>query len=66
MFLENKLRFGGLLMAAGFLTAVASVLGFYGAWWWVFDLFAHFRVQYFTGLTVLGLILLSTTGESFD
>jgi len=25
---------------------VASTIGFGGAWWWFFDLFAHFRVQY--------------------
>ncbi|MEM7254586.1 MAG: endonuclease/exonuclease/phosphatase family protein [Pseudomonadota bacterium] len=39
-----------LFKAAGFfaiLSAVSTVLGFLGEYHWVFDLFSHFRIQYF-------------------
>ena len=49
----NKLSLSGLLSAAVFIAAVGSVLGFFGAWCWFFDLFAHFRVQYFFGFLVI-------------
>jgi len=31
----------------------ASLAGFLGAWWWIFDLLGHFRVQYLVALLVL-------------
>ena len=42
------------LAAAGFVVVVASVLGFFGAWHWLLDLFSHFRVQYVWVLLVIG------------
>lgn len=53
-----KIRFWGLISAGGFLGCVATVLGFLGQWSWFFELFAHFRVQYFAGLLGISLIML--------
>ncbi|MEW5986828.1 MAG: endonuclease/exonuclease/phosphatase family protein [Chloroflexota bacterium] len=42
-----------------FITAVAglaSILGFFGRFWWVFDLVSHFRLQYF-GLLLINAVL---------
>ena len=50
----NSFSLSGLLSAAVCIAAVGSVLGFFGAWCWFFDLFAHFRVQYFFGFLVIG------------
>ncbi len=54
----QKLRFWGLVSAAGFLGCVATVLGFLGHWSWFFELFSHFRVQYFLGLLVVSFLML--------
>ena len=48
----------GLLMAAGFVAGAATAFGFLGRFWWFFDLFSHFRMQYFAGLALVALILL--------
>ena len=40
-----------LCVAASGGVLLASLVGFLGSWWWVFDLFANFRLQYL----VLGL-----------
>ncbi len=55
-----KLRIGlwGLLTACGATATAATVFGFLGGYWWFFDLFSHFRVQYFIGLALLAVILL--------
>lgn len=45
-----------------FITAVAclgSILGFFGRFWWVFDLVSHFRLQYFGVLLVNAALLLA-------
>ena len=42
------------VIAAG--TAVLSLAGFLGRWWWIFDLASHFRVQYFLLLLLLALV----------
>jgi endonuclease/exonuclease/phosphatase (EEP) superfamily protein YafD len=42
------------VIAAG--TAVLSLVGFLGRWWWMFDLASHFRVQYFLLLLLLAVI----------
>ena len=34
------------------------MLGFFGRFWWVLDLFSHFRLQYFLSLFLLVVILL--------
>ena len=36
----------------------ATVAGFLGPSWWFFDLFCHFRVQWFLGLSVLATLFL--------
>jgi len=54
----RKFSLGGLPSAAVFIAAVGSVLGFFGAWCWFFDLFAHFRIQYFWGFLAVGAWLL--------
>lgn len=48
--LKTKVRVSGLLFAAGCLAGLATVAGFFGAWWWRLDLFSHFRVQYAAAL----------------
>ncbi len=53
-----RLRCWGLLAAAGCVVGAATLLGFFGRFWWFFDLFSHFRVQYFVALAALGLIFL--------
>jgi len=46
-------RFDRLLVLATVGVASASVLPLFANFWWVFDLFSHFRVQYLVLLTVL-------------
>ncbi|NLI79812.1 MAG: endonuclease/exonuclease/phosphatase family protein [Candidatus Riflebacteria bacterium] len=46
--------------AFGFLLAAASLFGFAGEAWWVFDVLAHFRVQYALGLTIIAPTALLT------
>lgn len=48
----------GLFTAAGFVLCVSTAFGLLGRFSWFLDLFSHFRVQYFIGLTLLGLLLL--------
>lgn len=52
------IRIWGFITVAGSVAGVLSVLGFLGDFHWAFDLCAHFRVQYFLGLTVVALLLL--------
>jgi endonuclease/exonuclease/phosphatase (EEP) superfamily protein YafD len=51
------------LIAAGGLVFSATLAGFAGKVWWVFDLFSHFRLQYF--LSGLGITLLLAAFGSF-
>lgn len=37
----------------GFIVFVVSLLGLLGRYWWLFDLFSHFRLQYF----IIGVVL---------
>lgn len=39
------------------LLGVATLAGFAGGLWWVFDLFSHFRVQYVLAAALLGIVL---------
>jgi len=39
------------------VASAATALGFLGRFWWFFDLFSHFRVQYLLGLLVLSALL---------
>ncbi|HRX71716.1 MAG: endonuclease/exonuclease/phosphatase family protein [Candidatus Competibacteraceae bacterium] len=47
-----RIRLAGLLDAASALACIATLAGLAGQFWWMFDLAAHFRVQY---ALVLGL-----------
>jgi endonuclease/exonuclease/phosphatase (EEP) superfamily protein YafD len=49
----------GLLLAAGSLVCLVSVLGFAGRAFWALDLLSHFRVQYLAVLTLLSCIFLA-------
>lgn len=53
-FLDRKMRVSGILDAAAALILVLAALGFLGGFFWLFDLCAHFRLQYIGGLIVLG------------
>lgn len=43
-------------------TGLPTVLGFAGAWWWVFDLLSHFRAQYALGAG-LAVLLAAVVGK---
>jgi endonuclease/exonuclease/phosphatase (EEP) superfamily protein YafD len=47
----------GLLKLSGAIASVATIFGFFGSFSWFFDLFSHFRVQYFLGLLVIAVLL---------
>lgn len=49
----------GLLSTAGVLAGLATLAGFAGQLWWLFELTTHFRVQYALALGSLALILLA-------
>lgn len=57
-FLTKQVKYSGLLSAAGAALSLASILGFAGRYWWVLDLFSHFRVQYFLSISLVTLLLL--------
>jgi endonuclease/exonuclease/phosphatase (EEP) superfamily protein YafD len=42
------------LVLAGFI--VSTLVGFFGHYWWVFELFSHFRVQYFIATFLFALV----------
>ena len=48
-----------LLVACGAIFSTSTILGFFGDFWWFFDLFSHFRVQLFSGLVVTTLCVLA-------
>ena len=48
----------GTCVSAGAVACVATLLGFAGRFWWVFDLFSHFRVQYLLSLSLVVLLTL--------
>lgn len=51
-----KIRFLGLLEAAGAVTCAATLFGFLGRFSWFLDLFSNFRVQYLVGLALVTAI----------
>lgn len=57
-FFRRSIRLRGLIIVAGVIASTATILGFFGSLGWFLDLFSHFRVQYFLGLTALALLLL--------
>jgi endonuclease/exonuclease/phosphatase (EEP) superfamily protein YafD len=60
---KDFLRLRGFLwgdvVLIGVVVSAATLLGFFGTWWWLADLFSHFRVQYFLVLAVVVLLLLA-------
>lgn len=57
-FFTKRIRLWGLAIGAGVVGSIATVFSFLGSLGWFLDLFSHFRVQYFLGLTVVALLLL--------
>ncbi len=51
--------FNRLLLYITGLTCLATAAGFLARSWWVFELFSHFRVQYFVVLAGCGIIFLA-------
>lgn len=56
--MKSRIHFRGLLIAAGVLICLATLIGFAGSFWWVFELAVHFRVQYALTLGIFVAILL--------
>lgn len=48
----------GLSLTAFLVVVSAFVIGHLGRWWWFFDLFSHFRLQYTAAFCVLVFLLL--------
>lgn len=46
----------GALTLAGLLGCAVTLAGFLGQFYWFLDLFAHFRVQYALGLSIIALL----------
>lgn len=55
-FLQMLVAFTSSLVIIG--VSLVTVIGFLGRLWWTFDLFSHFRVQYFVLLTGFSLLAL--------
>lgn len=55
---------GLALLTVGFLATLGTLLGFFGSYWWAFDLMANFRLQYAIVLvvTAIGYALLMGKG----
>lgn len=51
-------KISGLLQVAAILPATFFLLGFFGRWHWLLDLFSHFRAQYAAALLLCGLSFL--------
>jgi endonuclease/exonuclease/phosphatase (EEP) superfamily protein YafD len=48
----------GMMQVSTMLLGLATVLGFFGSFWWLFDLAAHFRFQYLGALLLLFVVSL--------
>ncbi len=57
--MKQSVGYTGLLTATGLLACLATLTGFAGQLWWVFELATHFRVQYALALGGFALILLA-------
>jgi endonuclease/exonuclease/phosphatase (EEP) superfamily protein YafD len=53
-----RVRPWDLATVCGAVLTTASVLAFFGSFWWFLDLFSHFRIQYSLALSVVALVLL--------
>lgn len=62
LMIKSGLRFQpcwwGLIVLAGLIVSLSTVLGFVGRFAWFFDLFSHFRMQYFISLSLVAFIFL--------
>lgn len=56
--LRTRITLSGLLMAAGAIVCASTLFGLLGRFWWFFDLFSHFRVQYFLSISIIAVLLL--------
>lgn len=56
--LRFKLRYSWLFMFAAVVLLASSCLGFFGRFYWFFDLFSHFRVQYSLAALICSVSLL--------
>lgn len=57
-FVSIKAGFVWLILAMGIMASIATSLGFLGRFFWVFELFSHFRVQYTVGLLTIAFLSL--------
>jgi endonuclease/exonuclease/phosphatase (EEP) superfamily protein YafD len=57
-FFSPRIRPWDLVIACGAIFAAATIVGFFGRFWWFLDLFSHFRVQLFLGLSIMALLML--------
>ena len=57
-FRSKRVELLGLVTVAGAIVCAATLLGFAGRFWWVFDLFSHFRLQYLLSLSLILLLVL--------
>ena len=60
----NSITLVGLASAACTIAAVTTLLGYLGEFWWAFDLFSHFRVQYVVAAAIAFLIALTSKAWS--
>ena len=51
-----KTVFGMTLLTVGFLATMATLLGFFGSFWWAFDVLADYRLQLAAVLTITGIL----------
>ncbi|NNC74788.1 MAG: hypothetical protein HKN93_04675, partial [Acidimicrobiia bacterium] len=45
-----------ILLTLGILGSVATIMGFFGTAWWVFDLIANFRVLLMVGMMIVAVV----------
>ena len=57
-FFKLRIRSWDLVTACGAVLALATVVSFFGSFWWFLDLFSHFRVQFLVGLVSIAIVLL--------
>jgi endonuclease/exonuclease/phosphatase (EEP) superfamily protein YafD len=63
-FFQSRVRPLHLIVANGAFVTLCTLLGFAGRWNWFFDLFSHFRIQYF--LILLATIVLLSLFRMFQ